>query len=240
VNLTGGSLSAASIQHTDGGVFSFTGGTLHVGTFTGNLVNSGGVLAPGASPGTTTVAGNYTQSSGTLQMELASLASFDELVVNGNLMLGGVLQISLLGGYSPTAGASFDILDWSGSRNGTFTSLVLPNLSGSLAWNTSQLYTTGVLSVVAALAGDYNGDGVVDAADYVVWRKTDGTPTGYNAWRANFGETAGGGGTGINSSSHRNVPEPASAASLLVAMLVVLAIVGVERGVCSWAGYFPR
>jgi polyhydroxybutyrate depolymerase len=40
------------------------------------------------------------------------------------------------------------------------------------------------------LAGDYNQDGSVDAADYVVWRKNDGTPAGYAAWRANFGATA--------------------------------------------------
>ncbi len=36
--------------------------------------------------------------------------------------------------------------------------------------------------------GDYNSNGVVDAADYVVWRKTDGTLAGYNTWRAHFGE----------------------------------------------------
>ena len=36
--------------------------------------------------------------------------------------------------------------------------------------------------------GDYNDDGAVNAADYVVWRKTDGTPEGYNTWRANFGK----------------------------------------------------
>ena len=30
--------------------------------------------------------------------------------------------------------------------------------------------------------GDFNGDGTVDAADYVVWRKTDGTPLGYDTW----------------------------------------------------------
>ncbi len=36
-------------------------------------------------------------------------------------------------------------------------------------------------SVVAVgLAGDYNLDGIVDAADYVVWRKTDGTQAGYD------------------------------------------------------------
>jgi hypothetical protein len=37
------------------------------------------------------------------------------------------------------------------------------------------------------LPGDYNGDGIVDSADYVVWRKTDGTAQGYQTWRQNFG-----------------------------------------------------
>src|SRR3954466_5885713 len=46
---------------------------------------------------------------------------------------------------------------------------------------------------VAALSGDYNNDGKVDAADYLSWRKTDGTPAGYSAWRAHFGQTAGSG-----------------------------------------------
>src|SRR4029079_5529191 len=40
------------------------------------------------------------------------------------------------------------------------------------------------------LAGDFNRDGGVDAADYVVWRKTDGTQAEYVMWRSNFGETA--------------------------------------------------
>jgi hypothetical protein len=41
-----------------------------------------------------------------------------------------------------------------------------------------------------SLSGDFNGDGKVDAADYVVWRKTDGSPAGYNEWRTNFGRPA--------------------------------------------------
>lgn len=56
-------------------------------------------------------------------------------------------------------------------------------------------------AITANFPGDYNDDGVVDAADYVVWRKNEGTmntlphdPNGgiidsdqYNTWRANFG-----------------------------------------------------
>ena len=40
---------------------------------------------------------------------------------------------------------------------------------------------------------DYNGDGKVDAADYVVWRKTNiNGRRGYDLWKANFGDTGGG------------------------------------------------
>jgi parallel beta-helix repeat protein len=43
-----------------------------------------------------------------------------------------------------------------------------------------------------ALLGDFNEDGAVDAADYVVWRKSGGTAAEYNQWRANFGATTSG------------------------------------------------
>jgi len=67
------------------------------------------------------------------------------------------------------------------------------------------------LFVETALAGDYNGDGKVDAADYVTWRKNPaafgGDPAGYNTWRANFG--AGTSGTGAGPAVAA-VPEPLS------------------------------
>ena len=47
------------------------------------------------------------------------------------------------------------------------------------------------------LLGDDNLDGVVDAADYVVWRRGLGTiynQADYNVWRTHFGQTAGSGG----------------------------------------------
>ncbi len=46
-------------------------------------------------------------------------------------------------------------------------------------------------SGVAVLPGDFNNDGTVDAADYVVWRNTDGTQPGFDQWRANFGTSLG-------------------------------------------------
>ena len=133
-------------------------------------------------------------SSATLNIEIGGTTQgtgYDHLNVTGDLALDGALEVSLINGFNPIAGQSFNILDWLGTRTGTFSSLVLPTLAG-LAWNTSQLYTTGVLSVAAAgLPGDFNNNGTVDAADYVVWRKTDGTPADYNTWRTNFGQTVG-------------------------------------------------
>lgn len=48
----------------------------------------------------------------------------------------------------------------------------------------------------AAAPGDYNNDGVTDAADYTVWRdgnSPDSTQAGYELWRDNYGATGGGG-----------------------------------------------
>jgi hypothetical protein len=52
--------------------------------------------------------------------------------------------------------------------------------------------------------GDFNQDGIVDAADYVEWRKRNGTPAEYDLWQTNFGVTTSGGG-GAGSAA---VPEP--------------------------------
>jgi hypothetical protein len=72
----------------------------------------------------------------------------------------------------------------------------------------------------AALTGDHNGDGAVDAADYIVWRKTGvGGPAGYNQWHTNFGRTTGSGAAGstrlpsTRAQAEGNSPKSASAAA---------------------------
>jgi hypothetical protein len=76
------------------------------------------------------------------------------------------------------------------------------------------------------LAGDYNSDGRVDAADYVVWRKNPsgfgGDPAGYNTWRANFGRSAGG---PASAAATAAVPEPGT--------LVLLCLAAVAGAMCS-------
>jgi hypothetical protein len=57
------------------------------------------------------------------------------------------------------------------------------------------------------LTGDFNSDGKVDAADYVMWRKDNAVGT-YAEWQENFGEMQAGSGGGA-------VPEPAAGALVI-------------------------
>jgi hypothetical protein len=96
------------------------------------------------------------------------------------------------------------------------------NLVPSERWDATFVITTPPITTIGepGLAGDFNEDQQVDAADYVVWRKNDGGNTAlpndddlgtpiraehYNLWRAHFGESempgVGAGGA---------VPEPCS------------------------------
>jgi beta-glucanase (GH16 family) len=84
------------------------------------------------------------------------------------------------------------------------------------------------------LLGDYNHDGMVDAADYTVWRDSigqsgigldaDGSGNGtidqsdFDTWQSQFGMTAGG---GAGAGSTATVPEPATVSLLLAGILVV-------------------
>jgi hypothetical protein len=78
-----------------------------------------------------------------------------------------------------------------------------------------------VLAIPAStLPGDFNLDGTVDAADYVAWRKNDGSQEGYNTWRTNFGRTAGGG-SGDSTGSSNAVPEPSWMALLLCGVMLL-------------------
>ncbi len=87
-----------------------------------------------------------------------------------------------------------------------------------------EYYTTSSVQAfnsldIGLLSGDFNYDGTVDAADYVIWRDTDvGGAAGYADWRANFGKSyaAPGSGAGIGSAA---VPEPAGAILLLIGAL---------------------
>ncbi|WP_146395902.1 hypothetical protein [Pseudobythopirellula maris] len=112
---------------------------------------------------------------------------------------------------------------------GQFAASYLLTLSDEdLPGATQQTLTLSLVGeVLAGVAGDYNGNGVVDAADFTVWRDTLGSQSDlradgngdlivdeddYDLWVSNFGQTAG-------SPSAVTAPEPA--AWLLAAAAVV-------------------
>lgn len=94
---------------------------------------------------------------------------------------------------------------------------------------TGQLFATAVLP-----AGDYNLNGIVDAADYVVWRKKLGSstalpnddtpgvgPDDYTRWRSHFGQTGGSGVGAVLTGTA--IPEPSSFLMLLLAVVWLVA-----------------
>jgi hypothetical protein len=95
-------------------------------------------------------------------------------------------------GTQPFSDDSFDFAIWTDNGLGDITQRISYTLAPP----------------PAGQPGDFNGDGVVDAADYPAWRKLDNTPAGYDEFFENFGE--GGGGAGA-------VPEPAAIYLLIVA-----------------------
>jgi T5SS/PEP-CTERM-associated repeat protein len=212
----------ATIIVADGGTLTF-GARLDLGfgvlagdgNVNGSVANGSGTVAPSSltsSYGTLHITGAYNQfTGGKIQIEIGGTTlgtEYDRLAASNSIGLGGTLQVTLAPSFTPAQGNVFDILDFT-STNGTFSTLTLPALPGSLEWDTSKLYTEGKIAVV--LPGDFNQNGIVDAADYTVWRKGLGTTyvaADYTTWRSHLSKTATGSAAGLSASLTGAVPEP--------------------------------
>ncbi|TWT78102.1 Pectate lyase [Posidoniimonas polymericola] len=216
LNLSGGALRTGTLLKGAGGVFNFTGGVLSADTVGFSLTNDGGTLSPGESIGVTEVLGDLTLNDGVLAIDLASPTLGDAVFVGGTLTLGGELAVALLDGFDPASG-SWVIATASGFA-GAFDSIT-PGFT--LAQQGGEL----VLSA-GGLAGDFNADGVVDAADYTVWRAGLGSQyqqSDYDLWRNNYGASQL---VASGNSSERSVPEPLAAT---LGMVLAAAAAGWRR-----------
>lgn len=152
-----------AIYNMVGGVHSFGGGiTIEQsdGRLTGNGTIQGlsgadttltvnGVLAPGNSVGTINVTGDVVSGANAVfNFEIGSLVSFDQLLVSGDIAFNGTLNLSLLDGYIPEVGNSFQLFDFT-SSSGAFGTLNLASLGGDKTWDVSNLYSTGFVQVAA-------------------------------------------------------------------------------------------
>jgi hypothetical protein len=124
------------------------------------------------------------------------------------------------------------------NQTGTFTQGLFEEAAQAVAngWYTAWVNAGSPIPNLG-LAGDYNGNNVIDAADYTVWRDAmsasstvllnDPTPgtvndADFTYWRSHFGATIGGG-AGAGGASAAAVPEQASGLLLLVGVAATLA-----------------
>jgi hypothetical protein len=153
-----------------------------------------------------------------------ALDEFDRYTLTGAASLAGKLIIDLEVGFVPALGDSFSILSAVGGVTGTFTAVQEPaGMPAGLVFDIDYQPQFVRLVVVEQLLGDYNFDGAVDAADYVVWRKNDGSQAGYDLWRTNFGRTVGNG-AGTSARSLASVPEPGRIALLVSSAILLLCL----------------
>lgn len=237
LSITSGTVDVFGLVNNDAGAEIAVGGTA-VAVFHDVVTNGGTIFVqPG---GEILMLENLGFSpTGALSVELQAIDdsdpdtepsdAFGQVQVGGTAALVGTLEVSLVDGFMPMAGDAFQILTAGGGRTGIFTTEILPALSGGLNWDVQYNPDSLVLSVISAgLPGDYNQDGSVDAADYVVWRKNEGTtnplpndPIGgtidadqYNQWRTHFGQPTG---NGPGAGAKATAPEPATLVLLMFA-----------------------
>lgn len=151
----------------DGGVIDVQAGVLEVpagleltsgvltgtATLSGDVINSGGEVRPGDSPGILTIDGTYTQATeGTLSLEIGGLDApdFDQLAVAGTASLGGTLNITLINDFEPAMDNSFAVVTFASSE-GAFDSVLGQTLPNNLEINVRLAATEVVLDVMAPL-----------------------------------------------------------------------------------------
>lgn len=157
------------------------------------------------------------------------------ITVAGNLTLGGGLTATFAAGATASAGDTFSLLSQAavGGVSGWFSWVAAPALRDGLYWRVASVGNRVTLNVLSgAPPGDYNSDGVVDAADYTVLRDNLGTALDLpnesatpgvvtledlDAWRTHFGDSAS------PALLAEAVPEPANFFLLVCASLALLA-----------------
>ena len=99
--------------------------------------------------------------------------------------------------------------------------------TGSSSDGSKEYFFDDLMITTPGIPGDYNNNGTVDAADFVVWLKNQGTtntlpndPTGgtigasqYTTWRTHFGQPPGSGSGAVASAA---IPEPTTLMLLML------------------------
>ena len=156
--------------------------------------------------GTGTLGGNLVLEEGASFAAQFDSGAIDPLAIMGDFNLGALGNtLNVLGSG---VGTSWVIATYTGMLTGTFEN-VTPGYAVNYGSGTNSQVTL-TLGGPVGVPGDYNQNGTVDAADYVIWRKKVGPGSlqneggispgfvdaaDYNFWRSRFGATSGAGAT---------------------------------------------
>ena len=133
-------------------------GTLALGT--GTLTNLG-IVAPGNSPGTLAIGGNFHQGAGgrfAAELGGTGAGQFDVLDVSGTASLGGTLELSLVDNYLGTVGDRFNLIH-AGVLTGSFAAIQVPG-----GYALSPTYLPTIMSVNMDTVGSVLGTTVLGAS----------------------------------------------------------------------------
>jgi len=176
-----GLLTADGVLAQTGG-FNLTGGTLNgTGTIDGNVIVAGALVAPGHSPGTLTVNGNFTFNSGTLEIEIGGTGAgeYDLLDIGGSAAFtGGTILFAFINGFLPTKDDTWTFLQYASLLSFNPTSVQYTGLASGFSYSVS---TVGGSFVMTA---DSDGQAEVPApgtwlllgAGLLGWRRVRGRP----------------------------------------------------------------
>mgnify|MGYP002078720136 FL=1 len=150
----GGSLVISSgglvnLTSTVGGQLTNSGTLKGIGTITGNaILNNNSITIPGNTAiGTLNFSGNVTMNNlANISMQVAAgSTNCDKIVATGTFTCNGILDVTSLSGTF-TLTDTYKIIS-AASIIGTFSSINLPVLPLTLAWDKSELYTAGILKL---------------------------------------------------------------------------------------------
>ncbi|HLO41022.1 MAG TPA: GC-type dockerin domain-anchored protein, partial [Phycisphaerales bacterium] len=166
---TGGSVHAHGEIEVDSNSYLLQGGTLGGrGLVDSNVINSGGVISPGASTGTLTIEGNLLQQeSAEMHIEVGggNTGEYDTLKVLGSASLNGVLRLTNLNGFIADPGQQFTVVNSTGVMSGTFSQIIQPTTGPR--WGVAYINNSVILT--AFCGADFDGTGFVDTDDFTAF-----------------------------------------------------------------------
>ena len=130
------------------------GGTLMgTGSVGPSVLNLGGTVKPGFSPGTLHIDGSYTDVGGHIEIEIGPNGS-DFIDVAGDLSLHGTsIEFRFIDGFAPAAGFSYDFIDADGSVDLADLQFSFSGLQPGFQFSVPQPGPDGVLTFIARNAG---------------------------------------------------------------------------------------